>query len=81
MPAKVAGTWSTPQGELTLKQEFQEVGGSLKSGGLVTNGKLRGDQITFNIGNTRYQGKVNGRTIEGTATTGGQSQKWTATRT
>jgi len=81
VPAKVAGTWSTPQGELTLKQEFQEVGGSLKSGGLVTNGKLRGDQITFNIGNTRYQGKVNGRTIEGTATTGGQSQKWTATRT
>ena len=80
VPAKVAGTWSTPQGELTLKQEFQEVGGSLKSGGLVTNGKLRGDQVTFNIGNTRYQGKVNGRTIEGTATTGGQSQKWTATR-
>ncbi len=32
VPAKVAGTWHSAQGDLTLKQEFQMVQGTLKSG-------------------------------------------------
>lgn len=82
VPAKVEGTWSTPQGELTLKQEFQHFTGTLKGSqpAVVTNGNLRGEQISFMAGNTRFQGKVNGRRIEGTATSGGSSSKWTATR-
>ncbi|HEY9447337.1 MAG TPA: class I SAM-dependent methyltransferase [Burkholderiales bacterium] len=81
VPAKVAGTWSTPQGELTLKQEFQHFNGTLKGKEslVVTNGNLLGDQVSFTAGNTRYQGTVNGRRIEGTATSGGMSSHWIAT--
>jgi precorrin-6B methylase 2 len=83
VPAKVAGTWQSAQGELTLKQEFQMVQGSLKAGGNtspITNAKLRADQFSFSAGGAAYAGRVNGNTIEGTVTTGGTSAKWSATR-
>ena len=50
VPAKVEGSWQTPQGELTLKQTYQMLSGTLKSGNssaAIANGKLNGDQITF----------------------------------
>src|SRR6476620_564600 len=49
VPAKVAGTWKLPQGELTIKQTFQMISGTLKNGTVVTpiNGKLNGSQISF----------------------------------
>ena len=77
VPAKVDGTWKMPQGELTLKQTFQVVTGTLKNGNVVTpvNGKLNGDQITLNGGGTTYTGQVNGNTIDGTA-----PDKWSATK-
>jgi hypothetical protein len=53
VPAKVEGSWQLAQGALTLKQSFQMVSGTLKSGSNSTpiaNGKLSGDQITFNAG-------------------------------
>jgi SAM-dependent methyltransferase len=79
VPAKVAGTWKLPQGELTIKQTFQMISGTLKNGsaGTQINGKLNGDQITFTAGATQYKGHVNGSSMEGTA--GGK--KWSATRT
>jgi precorrin-6B methylase 2 len=83
VPAKVDGTWGTPQGELTLKQDFQMVSGTLKSGANstpITNGKLKGDQLSFNAGSTQYSGRVNGATIEGTTTPGGSNGSWKATR-
>lgn len=83
VPAKVAGTWHSDQGDITLKQEFQMVQGSLKSGSdtrVISNAKLRADQLTFNAGNATYSGRVNGNTIEGTVSTGGVSSKWIATR-
>jgi hypothetical protein len=78
VPAKVAGTWKLPQGELTIKQTFQMISGTLKNGsaGTQLNGKLNGDQITFTAGDTQYTGHVNGNSMEGTA--GGK--KWSATR-
>ena len=84
VPANVAGTWRLPQGELTLKQEFQMVSGNLKDGRKTTkiiNGKLRGDELTFSVNGSRYSGKVNGNDINGIITTGGNTAKWTATRT
>jgi SAM-dependent methyltransferase len=75
VPAKVEGTWQLPQGELTLKQSFQMLSGSLKSGNDVTpitNGKMNGDQISFSAGGTAYTGRVSGNSIEGTG--------WKATR-
>ena len=79
VPAKVDGTWTSPQGELTFKQTFQNISGTLKSADAVTpiNGKLNGDQISFTAGNVTYTGRVNGSSMEGTA--GGA--KWNATRT
>jgi len=78
VPAKVDGTWTSPQGVLTLTQKFQTVSGTLKSANAATpfNGKLNGDQLSFTAGNIAYSGRVNGSTIEGTA--GGA--KWNATR-
>ena len=82
VPAKVEGTWQLPQGELALTQTFQMVSGTLKAGGknlAITNGRLRGDQISFSAGGAQYSGKVNGNSIEGTVK-GGASGNWSATR-
>jgi hypothetical protein len=68
VPAKVDGTWKMPQGDLTLKQTYQMVSGSLKNGSnttQITNGKLHGDEISFTAGGTQYTGHVNGNTIDG----------------
>jgi len=83
VPAKVTGTWHSAQGDLTLKQEFQMAQGSLKSGAntvAISNAKLRADQFSFSAGGATYAGRVNGNTIEGTVTTGGNATKWSATR-
>jgi precorrin-6B methylase 2 len=58
VPAKVQGTWKTPQGNLTLTQTFQNVTGNL-NGTPITAGKLNGDQITLTVGGTTYNGRVN----------------------
>ena len=82
VPAKVGGTWNLSQGELTLKQTFQMISGTLKSGNntaQITNGKLNGDQITFTAGGAQYTGHVSGNSIEGTVK-GGSNGKWRATR-
>jgi SAM-dependent methyltransferase len=80
VPAKVEGTWQLAQGALTLNQSFQMVSGTLKSGSKSTpiaNGKLKGDQITFNAGGALYTGRVSGNVMEGNVSTGGS---WKATR-
>ena len=80
VPAKVAGTWNLPQGELTLQQNYQYISGTLKRGIDVTpiaNGKLKGDQILFNVGGVVYAGQVSGDGIQGTLSSGGT---WSATR-
>jgi SAM-dependent methyltransferase len=79
VPAKVGGTWKLPDGDLTLKQTFQMISGTLKSGNVIApiNGKLNGDQITFTAGEGQYSGRVNGNSMEGSLKSGG---KWKATR-
>jgi precorrin-6B methylase 2 len=80
VPAKVAGTWKLPQGDLTLKQQYQMVSGTLKSGNgnaQISDGKLRGDQLTFSAGGVQYTGRVNGTTIMGTT---GSGATWNATK-
>jgi phospholipid N-methyltransferase len=82
VPAKVAGVWQLPDGELTLAQQFQMVTGTLKNGSNATaiaEGKLRGDQITFTAGSVQYTGRVSGSSIEGT-TSAGNGATWRATR-
>ncbi len=80
VPAKVDGAWAMDKGELSIKQTFQNFTGTIKNGNVVTpvtNGKLKGDEISFTAGGTEYSGKVNGTTIEGTTKSG---EKWQAKR-
>jgi precorrin-6B methylase 2 len=62
VPAKVAGTWNTPNGALTLTQTFQMISGTL--GNQAVQGRLRGNEITFTAGTTKYSGTVDGNTIK-----------------
>jgi precorrin-6B methylase 2 len=83
VPAKVEGSWKTADGELMLTQTFQMVGGTLQKNGAsaaVTDGRLRGADLTMTIDGAQYQGRVGGNTITGTVTAGGKTAKWTAMR-
>jgi precorrin-6B methylase 2 len=82
VPAKVGGTWQVPGGELTLKQSFQMVTGTLKADGKSTavKGRMTGDQISFKAGNAQYSGHVAGNAIKGTVRSGGSTSDWSATR-
>jgi len=66
VPRRVAGTYSVAQGELTLKQQFQMLTGTLKSGGagLEVKGRVRGEVIEFSAGEKRYTGRLRGKTLE-----------------
>jgi protein-L-isoaspartate O-methyltransferase len=88
VPAKVAGVWTWPGQELTLHQKFQVIEGTLIDRGKkmsLKSAKLKGDQISFQIGGNAgsaiYAGRVNGSTIEGIIKVGnGPETSWTATR-
>jgi hypothetical protein len=76
VPAKVEGTWDVAgRGALTLFQSFQMVSGSLGTA-QVSQGRLRGDEITFVANGATYTGKVDGNTIRGTV----NGQAFTATK-
>jgi precorrin-6B methylase 2 len=79
VPAKVAGVWRMPQGDLTLEQKFQMISGTVGAVPIV-NGRLRADQITFTSGADEYTGRVSGDTMEGTMTVAGRTSNWKATR-
>ena len=79
VPAKVEGVWQVAQGPLTLTQKFQMVTGTLGSTP-IAGGRLRGDEISFSVGNAKYTGRVEGFSIKGTITGGSGGGSWTATR-
>ena len=83
VPAKVEGTWKSAQGELSIKQMFQKIVGTVKNGSAaaaIMNGKLHGDQISFTAAGAEYSGKVSGGTIQGTVKAAGKTSEWKATR-
>lgn len=83
VPAKAEGAWKSAQGDITIKQEFQKLTGSINAGSLstlITNGKLRGEQIRFSAGEAQYVGTVSGNSISGTVTSSGVSRSWNVTR-
>lgn len=77
VPAKVEGTWNVTlkpaggaeqKGTLELKQKFQEVTGSAKlsdKNDELRDAKLKGDELTFTLGDTTYTAKVNGSKLSG----------------
>jgi precorrin-6B methylase 2 len=78
VPAKVEGKWvidGEPKMTLSLKQQYQMVGGQAEINGKsanVTGGRLKGAEITFTVDGKTYTGKVDGNTIQGAG--------WKATR-
>jgi hypothetical protein len=87
VPARVGGAWRLDggerTGELTLKQTFQMVTGTLKIGTEaipITSGRLRGEAIEFEAAGTRYMGRATRSGMSGTATAGGRATPWRAQR-
>ena len=85
VPAKVAGMWKLGKGELNLTQEFQFVRGTYNTGGksyTITDGRLRGSSISFNINDEKYSGTVDDKIMKGTVTnaSAGSKSDWIATQ-
>jgi precorrin-6B methylase 2 len=79
VPAKIAGTWKSEDGDLTVTQDFQMVSGTLGST-KIESGRLRGTDLSFTAGGATYTGRVNGETIAGTVKTDQGERKWAARR-
>jgi hypothetical protein len=79
VPAKVDGTWQTPLGPLTLKQQYQLVTGTLGAAN-IENGRVRGDELSFTVGGMPYTARVTGDTMTGTSKAAGSETAWRGTR-
>jgi precorrin-6B methylase 2 len=66
VPAQVAGTYKVAEGEVTLKQTFQMLSGTMRTGGktFALKGKVNGEEISFTAGGKKYRGRLNGKTLE-----------------
>jgi SAM-dependent methyltransferase len=66
IPARIAGSHKLPQGDLTLKQEFQMLSGTLRAEGrtVPVEGKVLGDEVTLKAGGREYHGHANGKQLE-----------------
>jgi hypothetical protein len=83
VPAKVVGLWKFNGGEIELSQTYQMVTGNVKIGGeshQITEGKLRGDVLSFTCNGVKYQGTVNNSAMKGTADRGGNVTAWEAAK-
>jgi len=83
VPAQVAGKWKLAQGELTLKQTYQKLDGSLLVAGKlmpITYGSMRGEEISFTVGVAEYRGKLANGEIGGTVTSGEKAEPFRASR-
>lgn len=83
VPAKTEGMWKLGKDDLTIKQEFQMIHGTLTSNGKatpITDGRLNGNEITFRVGGALYLGRVDGSRMTGTVTSGDTKSDWVATR-
>ncbi len=83
VPAKVAGIWHLPSGELQLAQDVQRLSGMLTGPDgrrASITGRLSGDRIRFTVaGSGDYSGRVHGAEMAGEAK-GSFSGYWKATR-
>lgn len=77
VPARVAGRWLTPKGDLELTQRFQFVSGTLGRD-VIENGRVRGNVIEFTAGGSRHRGRLERSRIVFSATVDGQDVQWTA---
>lgn len=84
IPARVEGLWEIGKDqELIITQKFQMIEGKFISGEKsinITNGRLRGNEITFRINNVLYTGNVSGNNMEGMMEENGTEKIWKAKR-
>jgi len=82
VPARVAGTWCLPAGEIQFKQDFQALTGMLKTKdgrALPVQGSVAGERIRFSVGLDVYTGRVRGQEMSGEAS-GAMSGYWKASK-
>lgn len=77
VPARVGGTWRTSTGELALTQKFQFVTGTL-GGSSISDGRLRGETLTFTADGIAYTARVDDLRMRGTYTENGEQKEWSA---
>jgi SAM-dependent methyltransferase len=84
IPAKAEGIWYLGPDTLTIYQEFQMIYGTLRINdktSIISEGRLNGDIITFNVNGTIYTGRITGATsMSGTYFSGSSTGEWSATR-
>jgi len=84
VPAKVEGEWRLGTSILTIHQDFQMISGSVVNDeGLwpLTDGRITGEKISFNINDTIYTGNVSGESkISGIMVSGSVKKEWSAYR-
>ena len=82
-PAKAAGTWRLQQqGVLTLEQNFQMLTGVYTAKGSktpISNARVRGQEISFTVGDTQYVGRISGGSMSGEMK-GPRPGQWKASR-
>ena len=82
VPAKLAGAWRLPAGEIRFKQNFQTLGGVLKTQdgrSLPVRGSVLGERVRFSVGLDVYTGRVRGQEMSGEAS-GSVSGYWKAAK-
>ena len=83
VPAQIEGDWTDSETAFTLRQEFQEISGTVTRNGqelAILDGRLSGRLLEFRTERSRYQGQVSGNTIRGTVITDDQTYNWIATQ-
>jgi SAM-dependent methyltransferase len=83
VPAKVAGTWKTDAGTLTLTQDHQFIKGTITVGGeahALVSGRLDGKNFYFIAGGLTYRGTIEGNQMAGKITTPSGEVAFTATK-
>jgi SAM-dependent methyltransferase len=66
VPARVAGSHKLPQGDLTVRQNFQILTGTLRRDGKTEPilGRMNGEEISFKSGGREYHGTASGGKIQ-----------------
>jgi methyltransferase family protein len=80
VPAQVEGTWKLADGELVLKQNYQRLSGTIKTGNRrvpIASGRLRGEEIYIRTDEDEYRGRVSGDSMSVISKAGAE---WKATR-
>jgi len=65
VPAQAGGTHKIPQGELTLKQTYQMLNGTLKTQGktVPVEGRVRGNEVQLTVDGKTLHGRMEGKRL------------------